>query len=231
VLFGQVSPAGRLPGSVPVGATPAYYDYKPSARRSYLFEEPGPLWPFGFGRSYTTFEYSGLAVKPARMPPDGHAVVSVTVKNTGTRASDEVVQLYIHDLVSSTTRPVQELKGFQRIQLPPGGTKRIEMKLGPAELSFFDRAIKRVVEPGRFDIMFRQLGRVGARARQPRRVGEIVRVQARLTKRAREGGPKPGGPPPRPSQCLSGVDRRRRCCSRSFDARPSSRSRRRFDRP
>jgi beta-glucosidase len=155
VLFGAVSPAGRLPMSIPrsVGTVPAYYNYKPSARRLYLSEEPGPQWPFGFGLSYTTFRYDHLAVKPARIAPDGHATVTVTVANTGKRAADEVVQLYIHDVVSSITRPVQELKGFRRIHLKAGESKRVEMAIGPDELSFTDGNMKRVVEPGRFEVM------------------------------------------------------------------------------
>jgi beta-glucosidase len=155
VLFGDVSPSGKLPVSVPrsVGTIPAYYNYKPSARRLALFEEAGPLWPFGFGLSYTTFRFDRLAVKPERIAPDGHTTVSVTVTNTGKRASDQVVQLYIHDLVSSITRPVQELKGFRRIHLGPGESKRVEMPLGPDELSFFDEHMKRIVEPGRFELM------------------------------------------------------------------------------
>jgi beta-glucosidase len=155
VLFGEVSPAGRLPVSIPrsAGTLPVYYNYKPSARRPYLFDEPGPQWPFGFGLSYTTFKYDGLGVSPARIPPGGHATVAVTVTNTGRVASDEVVQLYIHDLVSSVTRPVQELKGFRRVRLAPGESKRVELALGPADLSFVGEKMKRVVEPGTFDIM------------------------------------------------------------------------------
>lgn len=155
VLFGEVSPAGRLPVTVPrtVGTVPMYYNHKPSARRLYLFEEPGPLWPFGFGLSYTTFRYDGLAVSPERITPDGHATVAVNVTNSGKRASDEVVQLYIHDLVSSVTRPVQELKGFRRINLRPGESKRVEMVIGPEDLAFYDASMKRVVEPGRFEVM------------------------------------------------------------------------------
>jgi len=155
VLFGDVSPSGKLPLSTPrsVGTIPAYYNYKPSARRLYLFEEPGPLWAFGSGLSYTTFNYDKLAVKPERIAPDGHTTVLVTVTNTGKRAADEVVQLYIHELVSSITRPVQELKGFRRIHLKPGEAKRVEMPLGFDELSFFDEHMKRVVEPGRFEVM------------------------------------------------------------------------------
>ncbi len=155
VLFGDVSPAGRLPVSVPrsVGTLPAYYNYKPSARRLYLSEEPGPAWPFGFGLSYTTFRYDHLTVKPERIAPNGHATVTVSVTNTGKRASDEVVQLYVHDVVSSITRPVEELKGFRRIHLAPGETKRVDLPVGPEELAFYDGSMKRVVEPGRFELM------------------------------------------------------------------------------
>ncbi|HET6148237.1 MAG TPA: glycoside hydrolase family 3 N-terminal domain-containing protein [Polyangia bacterium] len=156
VLFGDVSPAGRLPVSVPrsVGTVPTYYNYKPSGRRLYLGEEPGPLWPFGFGLSYTTFRYENPAVTPARIATNGKTTASVSVTNTGKRASDEVVQLYIHDLVSSVTRPISELKGFRRIHLKPGESKKVEFPIGFDELSFFDAGMKRVVEPGRFEVMF-----------------------------------------------------------------------------
>ena len=175
VLFGQVNPSGRLPVSVPrsVGTIPAYYNYKPAARRLYLFEEAGPLWPFGHGLSYTTFKYDALAVKPARIAPDGRATVSVTVKNTGKRAGDEVVQLYIHDVVSSVTRPVQELKGFRRIHLAPGEAKRVDFSIGPDELSFYDREMKRVVEPGRFELM------VGGSSASRAQVGTTLDVVAK----------------------------------------------------
>jgi beta-glucosidase len=155
VLFGDVSPAGRLPVTVPrsVGTLPAYYNYKPSARRPYLFEDPGPLWPFGFGLTYAAFRYEGLSVSPSRIPPGGQVAVSVTVTNTSARASDEVVQLYIHDTVSSVTRPVEELRGFRRIRLGAGESKRVTMNLGPAELSFYDQAMHKVVEPGVFEVM------------------------------------------------------------------------------
>jgi beta-glucosidase len=155
VLFGDVSPAGRLPVSVPrsVGTIPAYYDYKPSARRLYLFEQPGPAWPFGYGLSYTTFKYDAPTVSPASIAPNGKTTASVTVTNTGKRASDEVVQLYVHDVVSSVTRPVQELKGFRRIHLAPGESKKVDFPIGFDELSFYDAKMKKVVEPGRFEIM------------------------------------------------------------------------------
>jgi beta-glucosidase len=155
ILFGDISPSGRLPMSFPreTGTIPAYYNYKPSARRPYLFEEPGPQWSFGFGQSYTTFKYSGLAVTPARIPPAGKVTVAVTVTNTGRRAADEVVQLYIHDVVSSVTRPVQELKGFHRIHLLPGQARRVEFPLGPTDLSFVDEKMQRIVEPGTIEVM------------------------------------------------------------------------------
>ena len=155
VLFGDADPAGRLPWTVPraSGAVPAYYNHKPSTTRAYLFEVPGPLWAFGHGLSYTTFRYDPVKVIPARIAPDASATVSVTVTNTGKRAGDEVVQLYLHDQVASVTRPVKELRGFARIHLKVGDSKRVEFKLGPADLGLYDRDMKRVVEPGKFDIM------------------------------------------------------------------------------
>ena len=121
VLFGDVNPGGKLPVSFPrsVGQLPLFYNHKPTAMRGYLFESNRPLFPFGHGLSYTTFAYSDPTVSPARIPPDGRATVSVEVTNTGERAGDEVVQLYIRDEVSRATRPVMELKGFQRITWPP----------------------------------------------------------------------------------------------------------------
>ena len=167
VLLGDVSPAGRLPVTVPrtVGSVPAFYNHKPSARRLYLFEEPGPLWAFGHGLSYTTFAYGKPVVTPARIPPTGRATVAVTVRNTGKRASDEVVQLYLRDVVSTVTRPVQELKGFRRIFLKPGEAKKVEFVLTADELSLVDEHMKRVVEPGRFEIMVGAADRRAARSR------------------------------------------------------------------
>jgi beta-glucosidase len=155
VLTGDVNPAGRLPWTVPrtSGAVPAYYNHKPSAERPYLFEEPGPLWAFGHGQSYTTFQYDPIKVRPSRITPDGQTTVTVNVTNTGKRAGDEIVQLYVHDVVATITRPVKELRGFSRIRLQAGESKRVDFKLGPADLALYDRAMKRVVEPGKFDIM------------------------------------------------------------------------------
>ncbi len=155
VLFGDYNPAGKLPVSFPrsVGQLPIYYNQKPSARRGYLFANKDPLFPFGHGLSYTTFAYSNLTVSPAQIPSDGQAKVSVTVTNTGKRAGDEIVQLYIRDLVSSVTRPIIELKDFKRISLGPGETKTVEFTITPEKLWFFDLKMNRVVEPGWFDIM------------------------------------------------------------------------------
>ena len=155
VLFGDYNPAGKLPLSVPrsVGQLPIYYNRKPTAKRGYLFTTREPLFPFGFGLSYTTFDYSNLNVSPARMGPAGQAKVSVTVTNTGKRAGDEVVQLYIRDLVSSVTRPIMELKDFKRITLAAGESKTVEFQITPDKLSFLDLNMHSTVEPGWFDIM------------------------------------------------------------------------------
>lgn len=155
VLFGDYNPAGKLTISFPrsVGQLPLYYNRKPTARRGYLFANKEPLFPFGFGLSYTTFAYSNLKINPARIGVAGETRVSVTVANTGSRAGDEIVQLYIRDLVSSVTRPIMELKDFKRISLAAGESKTVEFVITPDKLSFLDLNMKSVVEPGWFDIM------------------------------------------------------------------------------
>jgi beta-glucosidase len=155
VLFGDVNPSGKLPVSFPrsVGQLPLYYNRKPTARRGYLFDSTRPLFPFGHGLSYTTFSYSTPTVSPARIGPDEQARVSAEVTNTGTRAGDEVVQLYIRAEVSRATRPVMELKGFRRISLAPGERRTVTFKVGPEQLSYHGPEMKRVVEPGRFQVM------------------------------------------------------------------------------
>jgi beta-glucosidase len=155
VLFGDVNPGGKLPVSFPrgVGQLPLFYNRKPTARRGYLFESTRPVFPFGHGLSYTTFAYSAPTVSPARIPPDGRATASVDVTNTGTRAGDEVIQLYIRAEVSRATRPVMELKGFHRITLAPGERRTVTFELGPEQLSYHGPEMKRVVEPGRFQVM------------------------------------------------------------------------------
>jgi len=155
VLFGDVNPSGKLPVSFPrgVGQLPLFYNHKPTARRGYLFDSTRPLFPFGHGLSYTTFAYSNPTVAPARIPSDGRATASVEVTNTGTRAGDEVVQLYIHAEVSRATRPVMELKGFRRITLAPGERRTMTFELGPDQFAYHGPDLKRVVEPGRFQVM------------------------------------------------------------------------------
>ena len=155
VLFGDYNPAGKLPVTFPrsVGQLPSYYNRKPTARRGYLFASKEPLFPFGFGLSYTTFEYSNLRLSATQIGPAEQTKVSVRITNTGKRAGDEIVQLYIHDLVSSVTRPVMELKDFKRISLAAGESRTIEFVLTPDKLSFYDLNMNRSVEPGWFEIM------------------------------------------------------------------------------
>jgi beta-glucosidase len=155
VLFGDVNPSGKLPITIPrsVGQLPMYYNYRPSARRGYLFDEVTPLYPFGFGLSYTTFKYAPPRLEQSTIGRDGKTRVLVDVTNTGERPGDEVVQLYIRDLVSSTTRPVKELKGFQRITLQPDESRTVALYITPDRLAFWNIDKRFVVEPGEFEIM------------------------------------------------------------------------------
>jgi beta-glucosidase len=155
VLFGDYNPGGKLPISVPrsVGQLPDYYYQKPSAKRGYLGSSTEPLFPFGWGLSYTAFKYSNLRVAPDTIGSEGQTKVSVEVTNTGTVRGDEVAQLYIHEKVSSVTTPVKELRGFHRVSLNPGETKTMEFALGPKELAHLSREMQPVVEAGTFEIM------------------------------------------------------------------------------
>jgi len=155
VLFGDYNPGGRLPVSFPrsVGQLPIYYNAKPTARRGYLLSTTEPLFPFGFGLSYTTFKYSELQIAKPKIGAGEETTVSVNVTNTGKRSGDEIVQMYIRDEVSSVTRPNKELKGFARISLEPGASKRVTFTVTPEKLQFYNREMKRVVEPGKFQIM------------------------------------------------------------------------------
>jgi beta-glucosidase len=156
VLFGKVNPGGKLPITIPrsVGQIPAYYYHKPSARRGYLFTSKEPLFPFGHGLSYTTFAYSNLRLSAETTTPDETATLSVDVTNTGSRSGDEVVQLYIHDVLSNRiTRPVKLLKGFQRITLQPGETITVTFPVGRKQLEFLDETMQLTVEPGKFELM------------------------------------------------------------------------------
>jgi glycosyl hydrolase family 3/fibronectin type III domain protein len=155
VLFGDVNPGGKLPVSFPrnSGQLPVYYNRRPTSFRSALDETREPVWPFGFGLSYTTFKLANLKIDQPQIGIGGKARVSVDVSNTGDRPGDEVVQLYIRDVVSSVTRPTKELRGFERVTLGPGEKRTLTFVLGPAELSLIDRHMQRVVEPGRFEVM------------------------------------------------------------------------------
>lgn len=155
ILFGAVNPSGKLPITFPrnVGQVPAYYYHKPTARRGYVLSDHQPLFPFGYGLSYTTFSYANLRLDPGRITVGEAATVAVEVTNSGSRAGVEVVQLYVHDRLASLTRPVMELRGFQRMALEPGETRTVRFTLRPEHLSFLDASMARVVEPGLFDIM------------------------------------------------------------------------------
>jgi len=164
ILFGDVNPGGKLPVTFPrtVGQVPIYYNHMNTGRppevnnrytSKYLDVPWTPQFPFGFGLSYTRFRISNLKLSSTRIRADGEVKVSADVENIGSRAGDEVVQLYIRDVAASVTRPVKELKGFQRITLQPGEKKQLEFTLGPEQLGFYNRAMKFVVEPGEFMVM------------------------------------------------------------------------------
>jgi beta-glucosidase len=154
VLFGDYNPGGKLPMSFPrsAGQLPCYYNYKPSARRGYLADDVSPLFAFGFGLSYTKFSFSNVRLEKQTIRTSESTRVLVDVKNTGDRAGDEVVQMYIHDRVSSVTRPVKELKGFARISLKPGETRTVAIPILPEHLEFTTVSMKTAVEPGDFEI-------------------------------------------------------------------------------
>jgi len=163
VLFGDVNPSGRLPVTFPrsVGQIPIYYAQKNTGRPAvegqhftskYLDIPNTPLYPFGFGLSYTTFAYRDLKVAKAQLRPTDTLVVSVTVANTGSRAGTDVAQLYVRDDVGSVTRPVRQLKGFQRVELAAGATKTVEFRVPVQQLGFWNQAMRYVVEPGTFHV-------------------------------------------------------------------------------
>ena len=155
VLFGDYNPGGKLPITVPrsVGQLPDYYYQKPSAKREYLGTTPLPLFPFGWGLSYSTFKYANVHATPESIGPQGQTKISVDVTNTSSVPGEEVAQLYIRQEISSVTRPVKELRGFRRVALNAGETKTVELTLGFDELSYLNRDMHQVVEPGVFAIM------------------------------------------------------------------------------
>ena len=191
IIFGKSVPSGKLPVTIPrmTGQSPIYYAHNntgraPSGRETLIDDIPleagqtslgctsyfldagfGPLFPFGYGLSYTTFEYSDLTIKGGEnaVTPDGKKVfttfsetgtvnASVTLANSGEYEATEVVQLYVRDMVGSVTRPVKELKSFQRVTLKPGESKVVEFALPVSELAYWNREMQKVVEPGEFTI-------------------------------------------------------------------------------
>ena len=162
VLWGDANPSGKLTVSFPrsVGQVPIYYSRDVTGRprseskftSKYLDSPNTPLYPFGHGLSYSTFEYGDLVLSADTIAPDGTLSVSATVTNTGRVAGAEVVQLYIRDLVASVVRPVKELKGFTKIFLEPGQRQTVRFTLGPSELGFYNQDMQRVVEPGTFAV-------------------------------------------------------------------------------
>ena len=156
VLFGDYNPSGKLPITVPraIGQFPFYYNFSATKDGARYIDMPGtPLYEFGFGLSYTTFEYSNLSINPKEINNEGEVEIILDVKNTGQVKGNEVVQLYINDVISSTSKPVKELKGYEKISLEPGEKKTVKLKLLPEDLSLFDRDMNFVVEPGIFEVM------------------------------------------------------------------------------
>jgi len=163
VIFGDYNPGSKLPATFPrtVGQVPIHYNHKSTGRPAtsgrwgskYLDVPSTPLFPFGHGLSFTEFEYSNLQISPERTGLGGTVGISLDVKNVGDVKGDEVVQLYLRDVVASVTRPVKELKGFNRITLEPGEMKTVKFKVTPEKLSFLNRDMKRIVEPGIFSVM------------------------------------------------------------------------------
>lgn len=155
ILFGSVSPSGKLPVTLPrsVGHLPAFYNHKPTARRGYIFNDASAAWPFGFGMSYSTFDFSEPSLSSTTISAGDSVDVSVTVTNSGDLAADEVVQIYVRDDFASVTRRVMELKAFERVSIAPGESQTVTLTLEPEAFEFWNRDMERVIEPGTFTIM------------------------------------------------------------------------------
>jgi beta-glucosidase len=169
-LFGKINPAGRLPITFPIeeGQLPLSYYHAPTGRGDDYVDLTGrPLFPFGYGLSYTTFDYSDLIINPDRITPDGSADIRCSVRNTGTVAGDEVVQLYLRDKLGSVVQPVMRLAGFRRVTLAPGEETEVVFRITREQLQLFDASSQWVVEPGTFQVM------IGASSRDIRLRGEI----------------------------------------------------------
>jgi beta-glucosidase len=164
VVFGNVNPGGKLPASFPrrVGQVPIYYNHEPTGRPCDVTQKYNsryrdivscsPQFEFGYGLSYTTFKVSPPRVSSATVPRNGRETVTVDVTNTGSRAGDEVVQLYIHDPVARIEQPVRRLRGFQRVTLAPGATRTLRFTLGRDDWGYYDNRGQFVVQPGRIDV-------------------------------------------------------------------------------
>jgi beta-glucosidase len=155
VLAGDYNPGGKLPVSIPrsVGHIPCYYNHKPSDRRGFLHDDVTPLYPFGYGLSYTKFEIKNVRLAKDKIRKNESTEVMLEISNIGGLPGAEVVQMYIRDVVSSVTRPVKELKGFQKVYLEPGETKKVCIAIEPDSLAFYDIYMNYVVESGEFEIM------------------------------------------------------------------------------
>ncbi|MEC8036183.1 MAG: glycoside hydrolase family 3 N-terminal domain-containing protein [Pseudomonadota bacterium] len=155
ILFGDVNPGAKMPVTVArdAGQVPVFYNRKPSARRGYVFEEISPLFPFGYGLSYTRFDIGKPRLSSHRIGVGGAVTVEVDVRNAGDRAGDEVIQLYVRDQTASVTRPIKELKGFERITLAAGEARTVRIALNPDAFALWNLDMEEVVEPGLFDIM------------------------------------------------------------------------------
>lgn len=166
VLFGDYNPSGKLPMSFPrsVGQIPIYYNHLPTGRpytpenpgkytSHYYDEANGPLYPFGYGLSYTSFSVSDVRLSRAVMQRDGTLTASVTVTNTGKRAGETVVQMYLHDVTASVSRPVKELRGFEKVPLRPGERRTVSFTIRPGDLMFYNAQMRQVIEPGEFDVL------------------------------------------------------------------------------
>lgn len=155
ILMGDINPGGKLPVTIPrsVGQLPLFYNQKPSAHRGYIFSSSEPLYPFGFGLSYTTFAIGAPVLSAPRIAAGQSVEVAVDVRNTGARAGDEVVQLYVHETVSSVTRPLKQLRGFRRVTLAPGAGTTVRFILERSAFALRDERMQDVVEPGTFEIM------------------------------------------------------------------------------
>lgn len=155
ILFGEIAPCGKSPVTVPrsIGQLPFHYSVKEiNYKKEYLFTEKGPLYPFGFGLSYTTFEYANIKLSTTELSPDSELTLSAEVTNTGDFAGREVVQLYVKDVIGSVTRPDKELKGFQKIHLEAGETKTVSFTITPEMLEFTGLEMKKILEPGEYKV-------------------------------------------------------------------------------